>query len=97
MHVSELADPAPSGTVYHILHDTSNVADAIWEAYQRAAVDVPGPPLFERRELKSNTVKGGLLSQQFAINSGASYKYIVETLSYTFAESPPSVMDALQL
>ncbi|TXT11071.1 hypothetical protein VHUM_01822 [Vanrija humicola] len=86
-----------AGTVYHVLHDTAAAADAIWEAYQRAAADVPAAPLFERRELKSNTVKGGLLSQQFAINSGASYKYIVETLSYTFAESPPSVMDALEL
>ncbi|KAL1410253.1 hypothetical protein Q8F55_004259 [Vanrija albida] len=106
MSVRRLASPPATvvayvlpraGTVYHILHDNSHPADAIWEAYQRAAVDAPGSPLFERRELKSNTVKGGLLSQQFAINSGASYKYIVETLSYTFAESPPSVMDALQL
>lgn len=83
------------GTVYHILHDRSDDdVDQIWESYQRAAIHT-NEPLFQRRALKTNTVKGQLLSQQFAINSGASYKYIVETLSYPFTESPSCVMDAL--
>lgn len=87
-----------SGTVYHVLHDGTEQGDRIWEAYQRAAIHTPADiPLFQRRELKSNTVKGGLLSQQFAINSGASYKYIVETLSYAFEESPGCVLEALGL
>lgn len=87
----------PRGTVYHCVHtgDTRRV-DGIWEAYQRAAIHT-AEPLFQRRALKSAAIKGQLLSQQFAINSGASYKYIVETLSYSFEESPGCVMDALEL
>ncbi|CAK9783378.1 unnamed protein product [Cutaneotrichosporon oleaginosum] len=87
-----------AGTVYHVMHDHVEFADAIWEAYQRAAIHTSAStPLFQRRALKSNTIKGQLLSQQFAINSGASYKYIVETLSYPFADSPDCVMDALMV
>jgi hypothetical protein len=84
------------GKVYHIKHADNTHANPIWEAYQRAAIHTPrDQPLFQRRALKSKTVKGQLLSQQFAINSGASYKYIVETLSYTFEEGPGCVRDAL--
>ncbi len=87
-----------SGTIYHVMHDSTDRADSIWEAYQRAAIRTPSSsPLFQRRALKTNTVKGQLLSQQFAINSGASYKYIVETLSYPFSDSPACVMDALDV
>lgn len=41
-----------SGTVYHILADTTDDADPIWEAYQRAAIDTSAP-LFQRRALQS--------------------------------------------
>lgn len=77
------------------MHDVDAV-DAIWEEYQRSAITTT-EPLFQRRALKSNQVKGDLLSQQYAINSGASYKYIVETLSYSFEESPRCVTEALEL
>lgn len=84
--------------MYHIQHGHTPVADAIWEAYQRAAIHTPADtPLFQRRALKTKTVKGQLLSQQFAINSGASYKYIVETLSFSFEESPSCVLQALDM
>ncbi|GMK56647.1 hypothetical protein CspeluHIS016_0304870 [Cutaneotrichosporon spelunceum] len=78
------------------MYDTTDQADKIWEAYQSAAIHTSSP-LFQRRALKNATVKGQLLSQQFAINSGASYKYIVETLSYPFSDSPGCVMDALNV
>lgn len=77
------------------MYDVSLV-DSIWEDYQRSAI-TSTEPLFQRRALKSKAVKGDLLSQQYAINSGASYKYIVETLSYTFEESPRCVTEALEL
>ncbi|BEJ13652.1 hypothetical protein CspHIS471_0308260 [Cutaneotrichosporon sp. HIS471] len=105
MSVSRMSGPSATvvayelpqaGTLYHVMFDTTGRADAIWEAYQRAAIQTLSP-LFQRRALKTNTVKGQLLSQQFAINSGASYKYIVETLSYPFSDSPDCVMDALDL
>lgn len=86
-----------SGTVYHVIHtgDKTRV-NGIFDAYQHAAIHTR-EPLFQRRALKSAAIKGQLLSQQYAINSGASYKYIVETLSYPFADSPGCVMDALEV
>jgi hypothetical protein len=42
-------------------------------------------------------VKGQLLAQHFAVNSGASYKYIVETLSLSFENSPSCVTEALTM
>lgn len=91
-----------SGTVHHVLYDRKqdligdSVVDSIWERYQRSAI-MTDEPLFQRRALKTKAMKGDLLSQQFAINSGASYKYVVETLSYPFEESPRCVTDALEL
>jgi hypothetical protein len=41
------------------------------------------------------SVKGELLAQHFAVNSGATYKYNVESMSLTFEQSPPSVLLAL--
>lgn len=85
-----------------MLHDQSHASkdgsavDSIWEGYQRSAIATT-EPLFQRRALKTKAMKGDLLSQQFAINSGAAYKYVVETLSYPFEESPGCVTDALQL
>ncbi|BEI90583.1 uncharacterized protein CcaverHIS019_0306530 [Cutaneotrichosporon cavernicola] len=105
MSVSRMSGPSATvvayelpqaGTLYHVMFDTTGRADAIWEAYQRAAIQTLSP-LFQRRALKTKAVKGQLLSQQFAINSGASYKYIVETLSYPFSDSPDCVMEALDV
>ncbi|WVQ94541.1 hypothetical protein IAU59_001620 [Kwoniella sp. CBS 9459] len=45
----------------------------------------------------SKQVKGQLLAQHFAVNSGASYKYIVDTMSFPFENSPPCVIQALNL
>ena len=38
-----------------------------------------------------------MLAQHFAVNSGAKYKYNVETLSLTFEQSPRCVMQALDV
>ena len=43
------------------------------------------------------TVKGALLAQHFAVNSGAEYKYNVATASIPFDKSPSCVMEALTL
>ena len=40
-------------------------------------------------------IKGQLLAQHFAVNSGATYKYNVSSMSLTFADSPACVMQAL--
>lgn len=77
------------------MHDES-VVNQIWEEYQRSAIETT-EPLFQRRALRTVALKGDLLSQQYAINSGASYKYIVQTLSYSFDESPACVTEALEL
>ena len=42
-------------------------------------------------------MKGQLLAQHFAVNSGEKYKYNVETLSLAFEESPKCVMQAFDL
>lgn len=42
-------------------------------------------------------VKGALLAQHFAVNSGVPYKYNVDTLSVPFDQSPSCVMAALNL
>jgi hypothetical protein len=47
--------------------------------------------------LIKRSVKGPLLAQHFAVNSGASYKYIVQTLSLSFEESPTCVLKALDM
>jgi len=87
-----------SGTIYHVKTTDTTQADRIWEAYQCAAIMTPrDKPLFQRRAIRTKTTTGQLLSQQFAINSGASYKYIVETLSYSFAEGPECVLQALDV
>ncbi|KAL7419440.1 hypothetical protein Q5752_006278 [Cryptotrichosporon argae] len=85
-----------AGTVYHVRPAAGTRADALFEAYQRTAL-CHASPLFERRALRANVVKGPLLSQQFAVNAGASYKYIVDSQSHAFADSPRCVTDALDV
>lgn len=93
------------------MHDTCDEADRIFESYQRAAIETT-EPLFERRALTQHTsqllirlllvwltatVKGQMLAQFFAVNSGATYKYAVQSQSLTFDASPTCVTDALKL
>ncbi|ORY29498.1 hypothetical protein BCR39DRAFT_588274 [Naematelia encephala] len=85
-----------SGSIYHIMPHNTAFADDLFQAYQVEAADSP-VPLFQRRALKANTVKGQLLAQHFAVNSGASYKYIVDTLSLPFEESPACIRRALEV
>lgn len=85
--------------------DDKIAADSLWEAFQFEAQST-NVPLFQRRALSAvgsstrafcshkHTSKGQLLSQQFAVNSGVKYKYIVDTLSLSFEESPECIRDA---
>ncbi|EIW66506.1 hypothetical protein TREMEDRAFT_74716 [Tremella mesenterica DSM 1558] len=89
------------GVVYHIIPDFTAHSDALFQAYQQEAVSTQDP-LFQRRALKANTglflpVKGQTLAQHFTLNSGAEYKYAVDTVSVSFEDSPACVMEALAL
>ncbi|WVF67083.1 hypothetical protein IAT40_001828 [Kwoniella sp. CBS 6097] len=92
--IYNLAEGQHSGKVYHLSNCDLAVADELFEEYQREAAR---GGWFQRRPIKANTVKGQLLAQHFAVNSGASYKYIVDTMSFSFDDSPPCVMKALRL
>jgi hypothetical protein len=64
-------------------------------------------PLFQRRPLNAvriypgvslmvqHQIRGQLLAQHFAVNSGVSYKYNVDSLSLSFDDSPSCVIHAL--
>ncbi|WVQ79028.1 hypothetical protein IAT38_001120 [Cryptococcus sp. DSM 104549] len=82
-----------AGRVIHLMPTDRALADRLLETYQHEAASAP---LFQRRALKASAVKGSLLAQHFAINSGAPYKYIVNTLSVPFEDSPACVTDALE-
>ncbi|ORX36285.1 hypothetical protein BD324DRAFT_651527 [Kockovaella imperatae] len=86
--------PREAGTIYHVLSNRSELADGLWEKYQ-AAASQPETSLFERRSLRSAAIKGALLAQHFAINSGKDYKYNVATASLPFDQSPSCILDAL--
>ncbi|OCF32380.1 hypothetical protein I316_06050 [Kwoniella heveanensis BCC8398] len=81
-------DLAQAGQVYHVLNSRLENMDELFEEYQREAAR---GGWFQRRPIKANT------AQHFAVNSGASYKYIVDTMSFSFDDSPPCVMKALDL
>jgi len=92
-------------SILHFVMDDKGTADHLWRAYQNEAACSP-VPLFQRRAMaavrwlvgvpcsKQHTSKGQLLSQQFAVNSGVQYKYIVDTLSSSFEDSPACVNQA---
>ncbi|TYJ58787.1 hypothetical protein B9479_000623 [Cryptococcus floricola] len=81
-----------AGKVYHIMPSDKEYATELFYEYQREATS---RSWFQRRSLKSTTVKGSLLAQHFAFNSGVPYKYIVDTLSTPFDESPACVTKAV--
>ncbi|WVR03962.1 hypothetical protein IAU60_000961 [Kwoniella sp. DSM 27419] len=92
-----------AGKVYHLIASDLSVADGLFERYHVTAAT---GGWFQRRALKANTatqsplltarpVKGQLLAQHFAVNSGASYKYIVDTMSFPFDASPSCILEAL--
>ncbi|OXG39367.1 hypothetical protein J010_07025 [Cryptococcus neoformans] len=87
-------DLPDAGTVYHVISHDRRAADKLFHDYQ---VEAAGGFYFQRRALKANTVKGALLAQHFAVNSGVPYKYNVDTLSVPFDQSPSCVMAALNL
>ncbi|WWD16674.1 hypothetical protein CI109_101104 [Kwoniella shandongensis] len=99
-------DLANVGKVYHIMHEKLDLADGLLDQYQREAAR---GGYFQRRALKAVSqswsmrqdivpnVKGPLLAQHFAVNSGASYKYNVDTVSFPFENSPSCVIHALDL
>lgn len=87
-------DLPDAGTVYHVISHDRIVADKLFHDYQ---IEAARGFCFQRRALKANTVKGALLAQHFAVNSGAPYKYNVDTLSVPFDQSPSCVMAALNL
>ncbi|ODO06332.1 hypothetical protein L198_01564 [Cryptococcus wingfieldii CBS 7118] len=77
-----------AGKVYHIMPFDKQYATELFYEYQREATS---KSWFQRRSLKS----GSLLAQHFAFNSGVPYKYIVDTLSTPFDESPACVTKAV--
>ncbi|ODO09256.1 hypothetical protein I350_02856 [Cryptococcus amylolentus CBS 6273] len=78
-----------AGKIYHIMPFDKEYATELFYEYQREATS---KPWFQRRSLKS----GSLLAQHFAFNSGVPYKYIVDTLSTPFDESPACVTKAVE-
>ncbi|WRT65553.1 uncharacterized protein IL334_002498 [Kwoniella shivajii] len=87
-------DLAPAGKIYHLIQPHSAVSDDLLVEYQKSANQ---GGWFQRRALKAGAVKGQLLAQHFAVNTGASYKYQVDTLSYSFERSPQCVLMSLAL
>ncbi|XAO26948.1 hypothetical protein I312_105789 [Cryptococcus bacillisporus CA1280] len=87
-------DLPDAGTVYHVISHDRRVADKLLHDYQ---IEAARGFWFQRRALKANKVKGALLTQHFAVNSGMPYKYNVDTLSVPFDQSPSCVLAALNL
>ena len=84
-----------AGDVWHICPSSKETADRLILAYQHEAIK-PGS-LLQRKPLANSSVKGLMLSQQFAVNSGQEYKYNVSSSSITLSESPTCVQEALGL
>ncbi|KAK8861420.1 hypothetical protein IAR55_002239 [Kwoniella newhampshirensis] len=82
------------GKVYHVMHNQFELANELLDRYQREAAR---GGWFQRRALKTNAIKGPMLAQHFALNSGASYKYNVDVVSLSFEDSPSCVIHALDL
>ncbi|WVQ73812.1 hypothetical protein IAR50_003393 [Cryptococcus sp. DSM 104548] len=81
-----------AGKVYHIMPSDKGYATELFYAYQQESTS---KPWFQRRSIRTSSVKGSLLAQHFAFNSGVPYKYIVDTLSTPFSESPACVTEAM--